>query len=81
MDTMPYIGVCKVCNYGMLEIHYNFIKEVYSIMCDECLAEWTNPEDALKKVNGFRKTYTKAEVRVATIEEIKEVGWEKYVLK
>ena len=47
-------------------------------MCEECLAEWNNPEDALKNVNGFRKSYTEAEARTATIEEIKEAGWEKW---
>ena len=50
-------------------------------MCEECLAEWNNPEYALKNVNGFRKAYTEVEARTATIEEIKEAGWEKYILE
>lgn len=49
-------------------------------MCDECLAEWKNPEDALKNANGFRKSYIEVEAKTATIEEIKEMGWEKYIL-
>ena len=81
MDPMPYIGVCKVCDAGMLEIRYNFKKNFCKITCDECLAEWNNPEDALNNVNGFRKSYTEAEARVATIEEIREAGWEKYIMK
>ena len=54
LDPMPYIGICKVCQHGMLEIHFNFEKEVCSIACDECMAEWDTPENALKNVNGYR---------------------------
>ena len=81
MDAMPYIGVCKACNYGMLEVQYNLKSKVCSIMCDECLAEWNTPNDALKKVNGFRKSYTEVESRTATMEEIKEIGWEIFILR
>lgn len=49
-------------------------------MCDECLAEWNNPEDALNKVNGFRKSYTEVEARAATIDEIREAGWKNLFL-
>ena len=76
-----YVGKCPICgDYGMLEILYNFKENICSIMCDECLAEWNNPEDALKNVNGFRKSYKEAEARIATLEEIKEIGWEKYII-
>jgi hypothetical protein len=76
-----HIGKCPICgDYGMLEIIYNFKKKNCSIMCDECLAEWKNPEDALKNANGFRKSYIEVEAKTATIEEIKEMGWEKYIL-
>jgi len=80
MDTLPYIGICKVCNYGMLEILYNFKIGKCSIMCDECLAEWNSPEEALDNINGFRKSYPKAEARRATLEEVANAKWEKYVI-
>ena len=77
-----FIGNCPVCcDYGMLEILFNFKKKKCSITCEECLAQWNNPEDALKGVNGFRKSYPEAEARTATIEEIREAGWEKYIVE
>ena len=81
MDPMPYVGTCKVCKYGMLEIHYNFKSNSYLVMCDECLAEWENPENALSNKNGCRKTYTEAEARIAGVEEIIEIGWGKYIIR
>lgn len=48
-------------------------------MCEECLAEWKNPQSALKNVNG-KRCFTKGKVRAATIEEIKALGWDKYIV-
>lgn len=73
------IGVCKVCQYGMLEIIFNFQKQKCSIMCDECLAEWETPDNALQNVKGFRKSYEKFEARTATLEEVQQAGWENFI--
>ena len=76
-----YIGECPICDgYGMLEIIYNLKVKNCSIMCDECLAEWDNPENALKNINGCRESYKEVEARTATIKEITKAGWRKYVL-
>lgn len=79
MEPLPYIGLCRVCGYGMLEIISNIESEKCSVICDECLAEWDTPENALKNIGGFRKSYEKAEARTATMEEIEEAGWKKYI--
>ena len=69
MDIIPYIGICKVCNYGMLEINFDIMKNDCSIMCDECFAEWNNPEDALRNVNGFRESYKMTQARKQRIKK------------
>jgi hypothetical protein len=64
----------------MLEIITYIKTKQCSIMCDECYAKWSNPENALKNNEGFRTTATEITVRAATIEEIKEINWEKYII-
>jgi len=80
-ESQYYIGRCPICgNYGMLEIVVNISSKECFILCDECSAEWANPEDALKNINGKREFETSQRVRNATYEEIKNLGWEKYLL-
>lgn len=80
-DNLPlHIGQCPICcDYGMLEIVFNFESKKCSIICEECLLEFDNPENALQKINGIRKSYENAVARIATIEEVIEAGWEKYI--
>lgn len=76
-----YIGQCKICSgYGELIVIYNTYQSKCSVMCDECLAEWNCPNDALCNINGYRKKYIKREARNATMSEICSVGWEKYII-
>ena len=77
MNKEYHIGQCLVCRQGILEI----VKEKASgrilVVCDECEAEWENPEDALKKVNGTRGKY--GAVSGVTINEIQALRWDKYI--
>jgi len=82
MENSIYIGNCPICReYGRLEVIIHVKTSDCSVMCEECLAEWNTPEDALKNVNGFRKSYQKAEARTATLEEVESAGWGKYIIK
>ena len=43
------------------------------ICCDECEAEWNNPEDALKGINGTRNKH--GEIEYTNIEDILREKW------
>ena len=73
-----YIGNCRICNQGMLEIVKEEDSNVLFVECDECEAEWKNPEDALNKKNGGRNQYSKS---IGTCyDEIKLIKWDKYLI-
>jgi hypothetical protein len=74
-----FIGSCHIC-CGMLEVVVNINDYKCSIMCDECSAEWENPENALNKFKGFRTLTSEVEVRTATLDEIQKAKWEKYII-
>ena len=42
-----YVGHCLICKQGMLEIVKEIKTGICFICCDECEAEWDNPENAL----------------------------------
>ena len=73
-----YIKECPVC-CGMLEIVYDIKENKCSIMCDECSAEWDNPENAISNINGYRESSDEISVRTATLDEVKKMGWGKYI--
>lgn len=82
MSENIYVGKCPICKgYGMLEVIVDTINKKFSVMCEECSAEWQNPDDALKNINGVREAFTGNKVRNATLEEIKTIGWEKYIVE
>ena len=51
---------------------YKLTKKIF-ICCDECEAEWNNPEDALKGINGTRNKH--GEIEYPTIEDILREKW------
>jgi len=76
-----YIGDCRICEIcGMLEIMFNYDSNECSVMCNECFTEWKHPEDALSNVKGFIQDRKRAETRLATLDEIKKCGWDKYLI-
>ena len=80
MEEIFYVGECPICRgYGRLEIDKDVTNNEYLIICEECLAEWKNPQDALKNINGQR-CFKKGEIRSATFNEIKSLGWDKFIV-
>ena len=80
MNRIYYVGNCPICcGYGRLEIDKDVTYNEYIVICEECLAEWKNPQDALRNVNG-RRCSAKGAVRGATIEEIKDLGWDQFIV-
>lgn len=79
-DEIFYVGQCPVCReYGRLEIDKDVANNEYLVICEECLAEWKNPQDALKNVNG-RRNFGNGEIRSATFNEIKDLGWDEFIV-
>lgn len=70
---MYNIGYCKICKQGLLEIVKDKLTKKIFICCDECEAEWHNPEDALKGINGTRNKH--GEIEYPTIEDILREKW------
>lgn len=70
---------CPVCKQGCIE----FVKEektgLLFLLCDECEAEWTTPEDIGVQGKGSRCKFGK--VIEPTEEEILSKGWGKYIKK
>jgi len=77
MNKKYHIGQCLVCHQGMLEIVKEKISGKVFVACDECEAEWENPENALKKVNGTRGKY--GAVSEVDLTEIQALNWDKYL--
>ena len=67
---MYNIGNCKICKQGILEIVKEEKTNKLFIYCDECEAEFENPENALEGKNGIRYKHDK--MKYPTLEEIKE---------
>jgi hypothetical protein len=72
-----FIGRCLICHYGMLEIVKEKATGKIFIACDECEAEWANPEDALINKNGSRGKY--GAVSEVSADEINGLRWNSYV--
>ena len=46
MSTNNYrVAWCPICNQGWVEIVKNRKSGLLYLCCDECKAEWTNPEE------------------------------------
>lgn len=70
---MYYIGQCPICRQGVLEILKEDKSGTIYIHCDECEAEWRNPEDALEVRNGTRFHFGLS--KPASLEEVYEMNW------
>lgn len=68
---MYNIGHCKICKQGLLEVVKDKLTGEIFICCDECEAEWNNPEDALNCINGTRNKY--GEIEYPSMEEIQRI--------
>ena len=82
MDYAYHVGECPVCkSFGLMEVHYSFKNSQCTIACEECLLEFDTLSDYLESKNGYRKSYKKAEARLATLEEIKDSEWYPYLME
>lgn len=63
----------EICKQGLLEIVKDKLTKKIFICCDECEAEWNNPEDALKGINGTRNKH--GEIEYPNIEDILREKW------
>ena len=79
MNKEFYIGQCLVCHQGMLEIVKEKSTGKIFVSCDECEAEWENPEDALKNIKGTRGK--NGVVSGVALNEIQSLNWDKYIIK
>lgn len=73
-----FIGNCPICHQGMQEILKECSTRKIYICCDECEAEWLNPEDTL--INNHTSRFNFGISVSATIEEIEKKGWKKYIV-
>ena len=81
MEKNYYVGRCPICGYyGQLEVCKNEKNNQCLVMCDEYLAEWKNPEDALQNINGHRGSIQEGKVVNATLDEIIKIGWDKFIV-
>jgi hypothetical protein len=72
-----WTGVCGDCGQGQLVIAKSEDQKHFFIICDDCEAEWKNPnmmrESRIPRYSDYKR------VKNATLEEIRELGWEKYI--
>lgn len=76
-DIKYMIGVCKICHQGYLQIVKDIETNQLYVYCDDCEAEWSNPEDAILCHNGSREKY--GLISYPNYDEICNIGWEKYI--
>lgn len=81
MEKIYYAGQCPICHeYGRLEICKDVGNNQYLVICDECFGEWNNPEDTLNNIIGHRESIKKGEVLSATLDDIKNIGWDRFIV-
>jgi len=70
-----YVGHgCDVCR-GCLVITKSLQDGNFFIMCDDCMTERKDPET----LEWLPSNFDRIDVKNATLEEIRELGWEKYI--
>lgn len=71
------VSCCPICNQGIVAIVKEEKSELLYLCCDECMAEWTTPEDVGVYGKGSRLKFGKS--IEPTIEDIRASGWDKYI--
>jgi len=66
-------GECPICRQGILLAVRNRSNGKLLIMCDDCESQWLTPHDAQSFDNALPNEIH--DIQMATIEEIKAVGW------
>lgn len=68
---------CPVCGEGCLAIIKDMKTNTFSIMCDDCDAEWREPN--ISEETRLPRDIEHGKIKNATLEEIKELGWDGYI--
>ena len=78
MKNFNKVGNCDICEGNII-----IVKEpkfnILLVMCDECQSEWNSPEDFLSGKPVITDEHEK--VVDASIQEIINNGWDKYIRK
>ncbi|GHT69828.1 hypothetical protein AGMMS50239_37250 [Bacteroidia bacterium] len=69
---------CPICKQGWIIIVKEKISENLFLYCTECESEWIDPQE-INTINATRECF--GFIVNPDIEEIKNKGWEKYILK
>ncbi|MEI5909632.1 hypothetical protein WAK64_21790 [Bacillus spongiae] len=73
------VNWCPVCNQGWVEIKMDIGEKKMILVCDECDSTWDTPEKmSLNDTNDYRPI---EKTRNPTPKEIRDLGWEKYIIK
>lgn len=70
---------CPICNQGWVEIVKEVETNLLFCYCWECESEWDNPADIEKESSNSPEKY--GMICDASIDEIRERGFEKYIIK
>ena len=69
---------CPICDQGWIEIFKSRDGKLF-LMCNECENDWNSP-DTITKESALKASNISAPVEYPTQEEIKEKGWDKYII-
>lgn len=71
------VGDCWVCSQGWAVVVKEISTNKYFVYCNECEAEWDDPECFLSKQNGTRFKY--GSISEPDDREVSCIGWNKYI--
>ncbi|MEJ9280324.1 hypothetical protein [Ureibacillus thermosphaericus] len=69
---------CPICSQGWVEIVKDVATQELYVMCSDCETEWDNPENIT--TSNARIELSENQVTNPTIEEIRNINWEKYII-
>jgi uncharacterized Zn finger protein len=80
--NLNHIGNCPDCGgQGLLEIVRTKDRSKFLVMCDECGLQWHDPNSAINNPTATIKMSNRYnETEEVTIDEIKSIGWENYLV-
>ena len=83
-ERIYHIGNCPVCcDYGRMEVLIDTLSSKCFVMCEECSLEFASIDDYKKASNGKRVFFGPEEkipeVRLASLEEIKDTEWYSFI--
>lgn len=70
-------NICPLCNQGELIVVQDLTVKDYLIMCDDCFRTWSDPDSCNDTRNCLPDRDSR--VRDATPEEIRELGWLRFL--